>query len=106
MDHGYQVSIYFSSHCQSHIDFLLVRPVVLKPGVATHLCVAKILQCVAKIEYFLKLSKKVNHSYHTKGFCWRLFAHCPYTINLSLHKRYYSVDSCFSKQLNGLNLVY
>ncbi len=31
---------------------------VLKPGVATHLCVAKILRCVAKIEHFLKLSKK------------------------------------------------
>jgi hypothetical protein len=82
------------------------RSVVLKPGVATHLCVAKILRCVAKIEHFLKLLKKVNHSYHTKGFCWRLFAHCPYIINLSLHKRYYSVVSCFSKQLNGLNLVY
>ncbi len=28
---------------------LVLRAVVLKPGVATHLCVAKILQCVAKI---------------------------------------------------------
>ncbi len=29
------------SYCKS-------RPVFLKPGVATHLCVVKILQCVAK----------------------------------------------------------
>ncbi len=28
-----------------------VRPVFLKPGVATHLCVAEILQCVAKLLY-------------------------------------------------------
>jgi hypothetical protein len=26
-----------------------IRPVVLKPGVTTHLCVAKIFQCVSKI---------------------------------------------------------
>ncbi len=33
---------------------------VLKPGVATHLCVAKIILC--------KLSKRVNHNSHTRGW--------------------------------------
>ena len=84
----YTVPRFEPMHLGHEPSALTTRPVVLKPGVATHLCVAKILQCVAKIEHYLKLSKKVNHSYHTKDFCLRIFSHRPYIINLSLHKTY------------------
>jgi hypothetical protein len=50
--------------------------------VLRNICVLKIIKN--------KLSKTVNHSYHTKGFCWPRFAygyHCPNVISFSLRKR-------------------
>ncbi len=48
----------------------MVRAVVLKPGVATHLCVADILQCVAK-------KSQICQSYQNSQCCHHIYGILP-----------------------------
>jgi hypothetical protein len=57
---------------------LTTRPVVLKPGVATHLCVAKVLGCVAK--RFLNLW--ANQKKYIAAVTAKVFAERNFIINI------------------------
>ncbi len=72
---------------------LTTRPVFLKPGVATHLCVAKILQSVAKksivliksdyYNFFLTKPYKFVYCYHLVNVVNLLVYFCPKVITLT-----------------------
>jgi hypothetical protein len=69
--------------------------------VSRHICVSpKFSNVSTELKMFLNYSKQSIPAIILKVFADR-FAHCPYVISFSLHKRDYSVVSCFFK----LNLV-